>query len=106
MQCVDCHNRPTHTFQLPERAVNRAMALGRIPVSLPFIRKKSVEILRAGYASTDEAAQKIPAAMSNSKFQLGWAYVGAACVLGLIFFVAATFLEFVAVPWQRNRISR
>ena len=63
MQCVDCHNRPTHTFQLPERAVNRAMALGRIPVSLPFIRKKSVEILRAEYASTDEAARKIPAAI-------------------------------------------
>ena len=40
MQCVDCHNRPTHTFLLPERAVNRAMSLGRIPVSLPFIRKK------------------------------------------------------------------
>ena len=63
MQCVDCHNRPTHTFQLPERAVNRAMALGRIPVSLPFIRKKSVEILRAGYASTAEAARKIPEAI-------------------------------------------
>ena len=54
----------------------------------------------------DGLGQKIPAAMSNSKFQLGWAYVGAACVLGLIFFVAATLLEFVAVPWQRNRISR
>src|SRR5205807_1603750 len=63
MQCVDCHNRPTHTFQLPERAVNRAMALGQIPVSLPFIRKKGVEILRAEYASSTEAARKIPAAI-------------------------------------------
>jgi NapC/NirT cytochrome c family, N-terminal region len=63
MQCVDCHNRPTHTFQLPERAVNRALSLGRIPVSLPFIRKKGVEILRAGYASSEEAARKIPAAV-------------------------------------------
>jgi NapC/NirT cytochrome c family, N-terminal region len=63
MQCVDCHNRPTHTFQLPERAVNRALSLGLIPVSLPFIRKKGVEILRAGYASSAEAARKIPAAV-------------------------------------------
>jgi hypothetical protein len=63
MQCVDCHNRPTHTFQLPERAVNQAMAVGRIPVSLPFIRKKGVEVLRAEYATSEEAAQKIQAAI-------------------------------------------
>ena len=63
MQCVDCHNRPTHTFQLPERAMNRAMAVGRIPVSLPFIRKKGVEVLRTEYATSEDAAQKIPAAI-------------------------------------------
>jgi hypothetical protein len=65
MQCVDCHNRPAHTFQLPERAVNRALALGQIPVSLPFIRKKAVEVLRNEYANSDEAASKIPAAILN-----------------------------------------
>lgn len=63
MQCVDCHNRPTHTFMLPERAVNRALALGQIPATLPFIRKKSVEVLRTEYASSDEAARKIPEAI-------------------------------------------
>jgi nitrate/TMAO reductase-like tetraheme cytochrome c subunit len=65
MQCVDCHNRPTHTFELPERAVNRAMALGRIPLSLPFIRKKGVEVLRTEYASTEEASRKIPAVIRD-----------------------------------------
>jgi len=65
MQCVDCHNRPTHTFQLPERAVNRAMALGKIPVSLPFIRKKAVEILKAEYTSSEDAVVKIPAAVHD-----------------------------------------
>jgi nitrate/TMAO reductase-like tetraheme cytochrome c subunit len=63
MQCVDCHNRPTHTFQLPERVMNRAMELGRIPVTLPFIKKKGVEVLRTEYATGEEAAQKIPAAI-------------------------------------------
>ena len=58
MQCVDCHNRPTHTFQLPERAVNRAMALGWIPVSLPFIKKKALEALQVKYASSEEADKK------------------------------------------------
>ncbi|MBK5292787.1 MAG: NapC/NirT family cytochrome c [Acidobacteriia bacterium] len=47
MDCVDCHNRPTHVFELPERAVDRAMAGGTIPPSLPFIKKKAVDILRS-----------------------------------------------------------
>jgi formate-dependent nitrite reductase cytochrome c552 subunit len=63
MQCVDCHNRPTHTFQLPERAVNRAIALGQIPVSLPFIKKRGVEVLKTEYASSEDAAKQIPDAI-------------------------------------------
>lgn len=59
MQCVDCHNRPAHTFDKPETAVDRAIARGQIPASLPYIKKKGVEILRAGYASSAEADRKI-----------------------------------------------
>jgi len=65
MQCVDCHNRPTHTFELPDRAVDRAMGLGRISPTLPFIKKKAVELLTAKYSSNDEAAQVIPATLAG-----------------------------------------
>jgi nitrate/TMAO reductase-like tetraheme cytochrome c subunit len=65
MQCVDCHNRPTHAFELPERAVNKAMAAGKIPTGLPFIRKKSVELLKANYESNDAATTRIPAALAD-----------------------------------------
>ena len=65
MQCVDCHNRPAHTFQLPERAVNQAMALGQIPATLPFIKRTSVEVLRSEYKTSEEAAQKIPLAIQD-----------------------------------------
>lgn len=65
MQCVDCHNRPTHTFELPERAMNRAMALGKIPADLPFVKKAGVEVLKAAYVSSEEAAQKLPAALRS-----------------------------------------
>jgi nitrate/TMAO reductase-like tetraheme cytochrome c subunit len=64
MQCVDCHNRPAHAFELPDRAMNQAMALGQIAPSLPFAKKEGMELLKASYASGDEAAQKIPAALS------------------------------------------
>jgi hypothetical protein len=65
MQCVDCHNRPTHTFELPERAVDEAMGLGRISPTLPFIKKKAVELLKAGYSSNEEASRIIPAALTH-----------------------------------------
>ncbi len=64
MQCVDCHNRPTHTFDLPERAVDQALALGNIAAGLPYIKKKTVELLRANYETSAEAAAKLPTALS------------------------------------------
>ncbi|HXW89449.1 MAG TPA: NapC/NirT family cytochrome c [Terriglobales bacterium] len=65
MQCVDCHNRPSHTFELPERAMDEALALGDIPVTLPYIKKKSVELLRANYATNTEADEQLPAALER-----------------------------------------
>lgn len=59
MDCVDCHNRPTHTFSLPERAVNKAMAAGEISPSLPFIKKKGTELLKGSYASQQQAEASI-----------------------------------------------
>lgn len=66
MQCVDCHNRPAHTFETPEGAVDQAMAQGLIPAALPFVKKTSVGLLHAAYASEEEAARKIPAALAQT----------------------------------------
>jgi hypothetical protein len=60
MDCMDCHNRPTHIFQLPEHAVDQAMSQGQISADLPFIKKKAVELLRADYPDRETAAEKIP----------------------------------------------
>jgi nitrate/TMAO reductase-like tetraheme cytochrome c subunit len=59
MDCIDCHNRPTHAYQLPERAVNEAMASGAISPDLPFIRKKAVEVLKVEYSSREAAFDRI-----------------------------------------------
>jgi hypothetical protein len=64
MDCIDCHNRPAHSYKLPERAVDEAMFAGDLSASLPFARKKSVEILKKNYASRDAAAVGIPAALT------------------------------------------
>jgi len=60
MECADCHNRPTHTFELPERAVDETMGLGRISPTLPFIKRRTLELLKANYSSNEEAARIIP----------------------------------------------
>jgi nitrate/TMAO reductase-like tetraheme cytochrome c subunit len=65
MQCFDCHNRPAHAFQMPERAVDRALLLGRMSSSLPFLKKTALEILKKGYADSDAAAAAIPAAVAQ-----------------------------------------
>jgi hypothetical protein len=65
MQCVDCHNRPAHAFELPERAVNRAIASGEISPSLPFVKKTSLELLQAEYSRQDEGVRKITEGLRN-----------------------------------------
>jgi nitrate/TMAO reductase-like tetraheme cytochrome c subunit len=59
MDCIDCHNRPTHAFELPENAVDLRMSRGLISPDLPYIRKKAVELLKAGYPDRDTAKSKI-----------------------------------------------
>ncbi len=51
MDCMDCHNRPAHAFELPERSVDRAMWQRGISSSLPFAKKTSVEVLKAAKES-------------------------------------------------------
>jgi hypothetical protein len=47
MDCIDCHNRPSHTFELPFQAVDKALASGAIDPTLPYIRAKAVEVLES-----------------------------------------------------------
>ncbi len=65
MDCVDCHNRPTHTFEMPESAVDKQMATDRISSELPYIKKKAVELLKADYPDRDVARQRIISELNN-----------------------------------------
>jgi len=65
MDCVDCHNRPTHTFELPENAVDKQMSLGRISPELPYIKKKAVELLKVDYPARDVTKERILDELNN-----------------------------------------
>jgi hypothetical protein len=60
MDCMDCHNRPSHPMAAtPERAVNEMMARDEVPKTLPFVRREAVKALKATYATQDAATEGI-----------------------------------------------
>jgi hypothetical protein len=59
MDCVDCHNRPTHAFELPDRGLDREIRAGAISRELPFVKKVALELLKGKYASQEEATKAI-----------------------------------------------
>ena len=66
MDCMDCHNRPAHTFFFtPERAVDAAIAQGRIPRELPFARREAVAAVREPYADRAAALDAISARLTR-----------------------------------------
>lgn len=65
MDCIDCHSRPTHTFELPERAVDVAMDRGQINPQLPFIKREAVAALKRTYPDRDTAVREIGASLDK-----------------------------------------
>jgi len=59
MDCMDCHNRPTHIYPAPEGAVDVAMSSGLISPALPWIKKVAVDALVAEYPDREAAAKGI-----------------------------------------------
>jgi hypothetical protein len=65
MDCIDCHNRPTHIYRMPDGELDRALAEGRIDRKLPFIRREGSKVLKADYTSQDDAGAKIASAVGS-----------------------------------------
>lgn len=59
LDCMDCHNRPTHIYQAPEYGVDRVM-VGRPALrTLPWFKKTAVDALVAEYPDKEAAAEGI-----------------------------------------------
>jgi nitrate/TMAO reductase-like tetraheme cytochrome c subunit len=59
MDCMNCHNRPTHIFNSPSYSINLALGTGKIDPTLPFIKQNGVELLSKHYDSTKLALKGI-----------------------------------------------
>jgi hypothetical protein len=65
MDCMDCHNRPSHTFQAPARSVNLALGTGRLSAALPFIKQRAVALLTASHDGTAQALRTIDSSLTE-----------------------------------------
>ena len=57
LDCIGCHNRPTHIYWTPTLGVDALMTAKRIPRDLPWIKKVAVEALVEEYPNSVTAHQ-------------------------------------------------
>jgi NapC/NirT cytochrome c family, N-terminal region len=65
MDCIDCHNRPSHKYNTPMKLVNGALARGEIDSSLPWVKSVASQALDAEYLTEDEAMAGIESTMRD-----------------------------------------
>jgi hypothetical protein len=59
MDCMDCHNRPSHDYRPPSFFVNSQIITDSIPKALPEIKSLSMELCEPEYGTTDSAMKAI-----------------------------------------------
>lgn len=65
MDCIDCHNRPSHIYHEPDKAINKLLQYGEIDSTLPYIKSIAVQVLEDKYYTRKEALEKIELKMKD-----------------------------------------
>ena len=59
MDCVDCHNRPTHIYRMPGDAIDDAMTNDALPTDFPFLHREALAALTTEYPDKPAALSAI-----------------------------------------------
>ncbi|MFA5417174.1 MAG: NapC/NirT family cytochrome c [Bacteroidales bacterium] len=59
MDCLDCHNRPSHNYKSPSAFFDQAMSAGKISSSLPEIKLAAMGLLHKDFPTKDSAMTAI-----------------------------------------------
>jgi hypothetical protein len=65
MDCMDCHNRPSHILRSPRESLDHALLLGDIDGTLPSIVDVGIKLLKAEYASVPAAHEAIERGLTS-----------------------------------------
>jgi len=58
MDCVDCHNRPTHIYRTPGEELDRMLANNKVSTELPYIRREGARIVEEADYESHEAGRE------------------------------------------------
>ena len=59
MDCIDCHNRPSHVYLSADRAIDNNILIRRIPQELPFIKQQAMAAVEVEYKTQGDARTAI-----------------------------------------------
>ena len=59
MDCLDCHNRPSHQYLPPQKFTDDLIAAGKIPVELPEVKALAMQVLNTTFTTRDSGAMAI-----------------------------------------------
>jgi len=59
MDCLDCHNRPSHNYNVPQNFVDKSISSGKISKTLPGIKQIAMTALYKTYSTKDSAFMAI-----------------------------------------------
>lgn len=59
MDCLDCHNRPSHHYQPPQEFTDQLITAGTIPVELPEVKSLAMQIFGNTYSTRDSGNMMI-----------------------------------------------
>ncbi len=65
MDCMDCHNRPSHNMHSPDYEIDLELSSGGIASSIPEVKQESVTAMTNNYASDAAATNGIAAAINS-----------------------------------------
>lgn len=67
MDCVDCHNRPTHIYDgPPESAINHGLTEGLLDRGVPWLHQIGVEVLKSASPPRDQAESYFKGALDEA----------------------------------------
>jgi nitrate/TMAO reductase-like tetraheme cytochrome c subunit len=65
MDCIDCHNRPTHLFETPAKAMDSVLQRQPDLRSLPFLKREATKAITAAYSAHDEGVASVRRAVAD-----------------------------------------
>ncbi|MCI0478557.1 MAG: hypothetical protein L0Y55_20135, partial [Anaerolineales bacterium] len=59
MDCIDCHNRVSHSFRSPDQVLDNLLSTKQIDPAMPEIKQRGAQLLAEKYPNRDAAQQAI-----------------------------------------------